>query len=112
MFIVRDRETRQNDLSLSVRDDDGIKHYQIVCHDSGEFTIFSRGLSFDTLTDLISHYKQKYGKSPIRLSDPLPTKWPILQSMIDKDPWEVPRDSISTTNILQEGLYHKVLEGR
>ena len=111
MFIVRDRETRQNDLALSVRDDDGIKHYQIVCHDSGEFTIFSRGFSFDTLTDLISHYKQKNGKSSIRLSDPLPTKWPILQSMIDKDPWEVPRESISTTNILQEGLYHKVLEG-
>ena len=92
MFIVRDSEIRQNVLSLSVRDDDDIKHYQIVCHDSGEFAMNN--------------------KSPIRLSDPLPTKWPILQSMINKDPWEMPRESISTTNILQKGLYHKVLEGR
>ena len=113
MFIVRDSKIRQNDLALSVRDDDDIKHYRIVCHDSGEFAIFSPGPCFATLLELISHYQERNDSLPIRLTGPFPRKWPILQSIINNDPWEVPRDSISVSKILLTwGHFEQVLVGR
>ena len=96
MFIVRDCEIRQNDLLLSVRDDDGIKNYRI--------------------SELINQqhtYQEKTDRLPLRFFQPFPLKRPILQSMINEDPWEVPRNSISITKILPtRDSVHQILEGR
>ena len=112
MFLVRDSEIRPNDLALSVRDDDGIKHYQIVCHDSGEVAIFSPGPCFATLLELISHYQEKNDSLPIHLTDPFPRKWLIVQSVISKDPWEVSCKSFSFISCLYEGELYRAWKGK
>ena len=112
MFIVRDSENRPNDLALSARDDDDIKHYQIVCHDSGEFAIFSPGPCFATLLELISHYQEKNDSLPIDLTDPFPRKWLIVQSVISKDPWEVSCKRFSFISCLYERELYRVWKGK
>ena len=112
MFIVRDSEIRQNDLSLSVRDYGSIQHYQIVCHDSGEFAIFSPGPCFATLLELISHYQEKNHSLPIHLTDPFPRKWPIVPSVISEDPWEASCKSFSFISCLYEGELYRVWKGK
>ncbi|KJH46160.1 SH2 domain protein [Dictyocaulus viviparus] len=54
-FMVRESESRQNDLSLSIREDDCVKHYRIRQMDQGGYFI-ARRRPFRTLQDLITHY--------------------------------------------------------
>jgi len=110
-FIVRDSESRPKDFSLSVRDGDGIKHYRVRRLDNGGFYISTRS-RFNTLPQLISHYKQDADGLSVRLGSPCPAESPTLHSLSHKDPWEVPRDSISLSKVLGKGQFGEVWEGR
>ena len=61
--------TQKNSLSLSLRDIDTVKHYQIRQLDNGGYCIASR-VMFHTIQDLIAHYKKDGGGLAQRLSDP------------------------------------------
>ncbi len=56
-FLVRDSESRRNDYSLSVRDDNTVKHYRIRQLDEGGFFI-ARRTTFRTLQELVEHYSR------------------------------------------------------
>uniref|UniRef100_A0A9J8C2G2 Tyrosine-protein kinase n=2 Tax=Cyprinus carpio TaxID=7962 RepID=A0A9J8C2G2_CYPCA len=64
-FMIRDSETTKGSYSLSVRDcdrtGDTVKHYKIRTLDNGGFYISPRN-TFNTLQDLVSHYKTTYNK--------------------------------------------------
>uniref|UniRef100_A0A8C1INT9 Tyrosine-protein kinase n=2 Tax=Cyprinus carpio TaxID=7962 RepID=A0A8C1INT9_CYPCA len=64
-FMIRDSETTMGSYSLSVRDcdqtGDTVKHYKIRTLDNGGFYISPR-ITFNTLQDLVSHYKTTYNK--------------------------------------------------
>ena len=110
-FIVRDSESRPKDFSLSVRDGDGIKHYRIRRLDNGGFYISTRS-RFTTLPELIAHYQRDADGLSVRLSNPCPAESPTLHSLSHKDPWEVPRDSVSFNRVLGKGQFGEVWEGR
>ena len=54
-YLIRDSESRRNDFSLSVRDDETVKHYRIRQLDDGGFFI-ARRTTFRTLQELVEHY--------------------------------------------------------
>lgn len=110
-FIVRDSESRPNDYSLSVRDGDGIKHYRIRSLDNGGFYISTRA-RFTGLPELINHYMKDADGISVRLLNPCPGESPTLHSLSYKDPWEVPRDSITTNRVLGKGQFGEVWEGK
>jgi len=56
-FLIRNSESKRTDYSLSVRDNDSIKHYRIRQIDDGRFYI-ARRTTFDTLQDLVAHYSR------------------------------------------------------
>ena len=110
-FIVRESESRPNDFSLSVRDGDGIKHYRVRSLDSGGYYISTK-LRFTSLPELIHHYMHSADGLSVRLVKPCPAESPTLHSLSHKDPWEVPRDSITFSTILGKGQFGEVWEGR
>ena len=54
-YLIRDSESRRNDFSLSVRDEETVKHYRIRQLDDGGFFI-ARRTTFRTLQELVEHY--------------------------------------------------------
>ncbi len=110
-FLIRDSESKPNDYSLSVRDGDGIKHYRIRHLDNGGFYISTR-IRFTGLPELVQHYRHTADGLSASLRNACPSECPTLQSLSYKDPWEVPRNSISFTKILGKGQFGEVWEGR
>jgi len=55
-FLIRESESRQGDYSLSVKDQDGVKHYRIRKLDNGYFYIAPRA-AFPSIDLLVHHYQ-------------------------------------------------------
>uniref|UniRef100_A0A803YCT4 Tyrosine-protein kinase n=5 Tax=Meleagris gallopavo TaxID=9103 RepID=A0A803YCT4_MELGA len=109
-FMIRDSETTKGCYSLSVRDGDGlhggsIKHYRIRTLDSGGFYISSRS-SFDTLQELVEHYKGQSDGLCQRLT--YPCSVPKPQKPWEKDAWEIPRESLKLEKKLGAGQFGEV----
>ncbi|XP_048818716.1 tyrosine-protein kinase HCK isoform X3 [Lagopus muta] len=112
-FMIRDSETTKGCYSLSVRDGDGlqgvsIKHYRIRTLDSGGFYISSRS-SFDTLQELVEHYKGQSDGLCQRLT--YPCSVPRPQKPWEKDAWEIPRESLKLEKKLGAGQFGEVWMG-
>ncbi|PAV83166.1 hypothetical protein WR25_23966 [Diploscapter pachys] len=86
-FLVRESETRPNELSLSVREGTTIKHYRIRSLDSGGYYI-ARRKAFTCIKQLIAHYQEA------------------------DDQWEVDRRSIRLISQIGSGQFGEVWEGR
>ena len=56
-FLIRDSETRRIEFSLSIRDNDSIKHYRIRQTEDGRIYI-ARRITFSSLSDLVTHYSR------------------------------------------------------
>ncbi|NXP82979.1 HCK kinase, partial [Ramphastos sulfuratus] len=109
-FLIRDSETTKGCYSLSVRDGDcgqggSVKHYRIRTLDSGGFYISSR-CSFQTLQELVQHYKGQGDGLCQRLTQPCCVPRP--QQPWQKDAWEIPRESLRLERKLGAGQFGEV----
>ncbi|KAG9330601.1 hypothetical protein JZ751_023708 [Albula glossodonta] len=108
-FMIRDSETSQGSYSLSVRDNDGqsdtVKHYKIRTLDSGGFYISPR-MTFNTLQDMINHYKKQNDGLCQCLKAPCLSAKP--QKPWEKDAWEIPRESLKLDKRLGAGQFGEV----
>ncbi|NXS55314.1 HCK kinase, partial [Brachypteracias leptosomus] len=109
-FMIRDSETTKGCYSLSVRDrEDGqggsVKHYKIRTLDSGGFYISPRS-SFETLQELVQHYKGQSDGLCQKLTQPC--CMPKPQQPWEKDAWEIPRESLRLERKLGAGQFGEV----
>ncbi|XP_068768614.1 tyrosine-protein kinase HCK isoform X2 [Struthio camelus] len=109
-FMIRDSETSRGCYSLSVRDGDDaqgstVKHYKIRTLDSGGFYISPRS-HFDTLQELVEHYKGQSDGLCQQLTQPCSVPKP--QKPWEKDAWEIPRESLKLEKKLGAGQFGEV----
>ncbi|KAM6112887.1 tyrosine-protein kinase HCK [Pterocles gutturalis] len=111
-FMIRDSETTKGCYSLSVRDRDGdgvhsgaVKHYKIRMLDNGGFYISPRS-SFETLQELVQHYKGQSDGLCQKLT--FPCRVPKPQQPWEKDAWEIPRGSLRLERKLGAGQFGEV----
>lgn len=117
-FIIRNSESRQNDFSLSVRDDNCknacVKHYRIRKLDEGGFFI-ARRTTFNTLQDLVEYYSHDADGLCVNLRLPcVKLEKPDTNDLSHKtkDQWEIDRSSLTFINKLGSGQFGQVYEGR
>uniref|UniRef100_A0A8B9P259 Tyrosine-protein kinase n=1 Tax=Apteryx owenii TaxID=8824 RepID=A0A8B9P259_APTOW len=109
-FMIRDSETTRGCYSLSVRDGDDaqggtVKHYKIRTLDSGGFYISPRS-SFDTLQELVEHYRGQSDGLCQKLT--YPCSAPKPQKPWEKDAWEIPRELLKLEKKLGAGQFGEV----
>lgn len=112
-FIIRDSESRENDFSLSVRDENCVKHYRIRQLDDGGFFI-ARRTTFKTLQQLVEHYSRDADGLCVNLRSPcvnLDKPDTNDLSYKTKDQWEIDRSSLTFLNKLGSGQFGQVFEG-
>ncbi|XP_076806007.1 tyrosine-protein kinase Src42A-like [Clavelina lepadiformis] len=113
-FLIRDSESTPGDFSLSVRDQQAVKHYRIRRLDHGGYFI-ARRAAFNSLHDLILHYQTitdglcvRLGRACCKLEVPQTAGL----SHDTADQWEIDRSSLTLTHKLGEGQFGEVHEGR
>ena len=110
-FIVRESDSNPNDLSLSVRESNDVKHYNIHQLDDGGLYMTSR-LRFSTLHELISHHQHEADGLQVKLSKPLSRNAATLRLRGHQDLKDLSQCSISMTEMLQEGVYSNTWKAR
>lgn len=112
-FLVRESESQPGNYSLSLRENDNVKHYRIRTMDNGHFYIASRAI-FATLLDLVEHYKLESDGLCTHLTRPCPHGEQPQTSGLSyntKDQWEIPRESLEMRNRLGAGQFGEVWAG-
>lgn len=113
-FLIRKAETRAGEFSLSLRDNIRIKHYRIRTLDQGGFFI-AQNTPFQTLPDLIEHYKENSDGLCCRLSKPArkvemaPMTHGLSHDTVEQ--YEVPKESFQKISKLGGGNFGDVYEG-
>lgn len=113
-FLIRDSETRSQEFSLSIRDNDRAKHYRVRRLDNGGFYI-AKTVAFDALADLIEHYTSRSDGLCCRLTkeaqkaENKPTTLGLSYDTIEK--YEVPCKSFTKVRKLGAGQFGDVYEG-
>ena len=96
-FFIQESETKPGDYSLSIQDGESVKHYLIRKLDQGGFFIVRRAV-FATLKELVEYYMKD--------SDGL-----CCTLHMAKDTWEIPRESITLSRLLDTTEFNKVYDG-
>lgn len=110
-FLVRDSETRKNDYSLSIRDEDGVKHYRIRQMDEGGFFIARRSV-FSTLPDLVAYYADHSDGLCVNLRKAcIQVEKPETRGLSYKDQWEIQKSTLTFTRRIGQGQFGEVYEG-
>uniref|UniRef100_A0A9J7XIU2 Tyrosine-protein kinase n=2 Tax=Cyprinus carpio TaxID=7962 RepID=A0A9J7XIU2_CYPCA len=109
-FMIRDSETTMgtaNFLHLKhfYFNWDTVKHYKIRTLDNGGFYISPR-ITFNTLQDLVSHYKKQSDGLCQSLTNPCLSPKP--EKPWEKDAWEIPRESLKLDKRLGAGQFGEV----
>ncbi|XP_075901998.1 tyrosine-protein kinase HCK [Nelusetta ayraudi] len=109
-FMIRESETPKGSYSLSVRDKDArtgdaVKHYKIRTLDKGGFYISPRN-TFNTLYDLVEHYKKQGDGLCQTLTNPCLSSKP--EKPWEKDAWEIQRSSLKLEKKLGAGQFGEV----
>ncbi|CAF1589831.1 unnamed protein product [Rotaria magnacalcarata] len=112
-FLIRDSETRRTDFSLSIRDNDSIKHYRIRQTDDNRFYI-ARRITFRSLPELVSHYSKTSDGLCVNLRKPCvhivkPEPDGLSHNLVDK--WEIDRRDLRLIRSLGSGQFGDVWEG-
>uniref|UniRef100_A0A4W5MH90 Tyrosine-protein kinase n=2 Tax=Hucho hucho TaxID=62062 RepID=A0A4W5MH90_9TELE len=113
-FLIRESETTKGAYSLSICDwDDGkgdhVKHYKIRKLDSGGYYITTR-TQFDTVQQLVEHYKGSNDGMCHFLTTPCPNSTPLTLGL-GRDAWEVARETLSLNKKLGQGCFGDVWMG-
>lgn len=113
-FIIRTCDTAPNEFSLSIRDNNGCKHYKIKTFETGGYFI-SKKTVFSTLHDLVLHYSSNPDGLVINLRKPCVTAFdkpvPASLSHDTSDEYEIDRKDISLGRELGRGQFGQVYEG-
>nr|CDS20568.1 tyrosine protein kinase Fyn [Echinococcus granulosus] len=120
-FMIRDSETAQGTLTLSVRDrevdattshaTDTVKHYRVKQFGGGGGGFYiSTKRGFPSLRDLVEHYSAEADGLCRRLTRACPRPPPLTTdlSVQTKDHWEIPRTSITLLQRLGAGQFGEV----
>jgi len=98
-YLVRESQSKPGDFVLSVRMEDKVTHIMIRCQDSGKYDI-GGGELFDTLTDLVDHYRKnpmvETSGSVVNLKTPY-NATRVNASSIDSRVKELSKDNTSQT---------------
>ncbi|CAF2969723.1 unnamed protein product [Rotaria sp. Silwood2] len=112
-FLIRASETRPTDFSLSVRDNDSIKHYRIRQTEDGRFYI-ARRITFHSVLELVNHYAIMSDGLCVNLRKPClhtikPEPDGLSHNLVDK--WEIDRREFNLIRSLGSGQFGDVWEG-
>ncbi|KAI0983979.1 hypothetical protein GJ496_011573, partial [Pomphorhynchus laevis] len=112
-FLIRDSESRKNDFSLSIRDNDAVKHYRIRQCGENRFYI-ARRVTFHSLQELVDHYSKRADGLCVNLRKPctrieVPSTEGLSYNTVDK--WEIDRHQIRLIRKLGQGQFGDVYEG-
>lgn len=112
-FLIRDSESQQGELSLSVLDKERVRHYKIMRMDTGQYYVSNRR-SFNTLKELVEFYSSTEDGLCVRLTRPCrkaiaPQTHGLSYNTVDH--WEIPRSSICLLRKLGAGQFGEVYEG-
>ena len=130
---MRESETLPGSYSLSIRDQDSVKHYRIKNLDTGGFFIAMRR-PFASLDELVTHYTMNADGLCSRLSNICPkgscypsNVYAVLEfiyimylaecpqtvglSHMHKDKWEIDRSALKLRRKLGAGQFGEVWEG-
>ncbi|KAI5094481.1 tyrosine-protein kinase FRK, partial [Silurus meridionalis] len=112
-FLIRECESQQGELSLSVLDQGKVKHYKIKKSDDGQYFV-SKRRSFITLKELVDYYSTTEDGLCVRLTQPCrkviaPQTHGLSYNTVDY--WEIPRSSICLLQKLGAGQFGEVYEG-
>ncbi|CAF0997028.1 unnamed protein product [Rotaria sp. Silwood1] len=112
-FLIRNSETRPTDFSLSIRDNDSIKHYRIKQTEDGRFYI-ARRIEFPSLPELVDHYSKTPDGLCVKLRKPCvhtvkPEPDGLSHNLVDN--WEIDRREFKLIRILGSGQFGDVWEG-
>jgi len=112
-FLIRDSETKKTDFSLSIRDNDSIKHYRIRQSEDGRFFIARRTM-FSSLPELVAHYSKHSDGLCVNLRRPClqivkPETDGLSHNLVDK--WEISRHDVKLVRRLGHGQFGDVWEG-
>ncbi|XP_063810760.1 tyrosine-protein kinase Fgr isoform X2 [Pseudophryne corroboree] len=113
-FLIRESETTKGAFSLSIRDwdhtkGDHVKHYKVRKIDNGGFYITTRA-QFDTVQELVQHYKEFNDGLTHLLTKPCVNLKPQTLGLA-KDAWEITRESITLDKKLGQGCFGDVWKG-
>ena len=112
-FLIRGSETTPGDFSLSVKDQDKIRHYRVHRLEDGSLFV-TKGTTFQNLHELVEHYKAQTDGLCCNL------KYPCLQaekpqtaglSKHANKEWEIDKKQIELKRKLGVGSYSEVWEG-
>ena len=114
-YLVRDSQNKYTprEFSLSVRDEEGVKHYRIKRMDNGEFFITKR-VTFLNIQELIAYYHQQADGLCCQLLYPcLPREKPQTAGLSKQanEKWEIDRQQIWFIRRLGAGQFGEVWEG-
>uniref|UniRef100_A0A3Q0TDU1 Tyrosine-protein kinase n=1 Tax=Amphilophus citrinellus TaxID=61819 RepID=A0A3Q0TDU1_AMPCI len=112
-FLIRNCESQQGELSLSVLDNGKVKHYKLRKLDNGHYFV-SKTKSFQTLKDLVEHYSRQPDGLCACLREPckkieVPQTYGLSYNTVDQ--WEIDRNSIRLLKKLGAGQFGEVFEG-
>ena len=108
-FMIRLSETNPSDYSLSLRDDDAIKHYRIKRLEKGGYYIRSK-CAFADLKVLVQHYEKSADGLARKLGNACPAPAADAEMSVN-DQWETTRERVKLIRSLGEGHFSKVWEG-
>ncbi len=68
-FLVRDSETTPGDFSLSIRDQERVRHYRIKRLENGTYFV-TRRVTLETISDIVTPYKTQSDGLRVSIIDP------------------------------------------